>query len=860
MATVRIQLRRGTSSQWDTANPTLAAGEIGIETDTNTFKFGDGVTAWNSLDYALSNTVDDYILLSEKGTAGGVATLDGSGKVPYSQIPSIDELSQDAVNTALVAGTGITKTYNDGANTITVAVDTSVIATKAELAEVAQDSVNDSLVAGEGLVKTYDDVNNLITIDIDSTVATLTGTQNLTNKTLTAAVVENGIDINGGINFEGATHDEFETTLIAIDPTADRTISLPDNSGTIALTSNLSAYAPLAGATFTGAVNGTDLTLSGNLTVNGTTTNINTTNLTVEDKNIVLGDTDSPSNATANGGGISLKGDTDKLFTWSLSDSAWSSSENIVIPSDKTYKIDGNIVLSSSQVLGKSLPSGEVVGTNDSQILSNKSIDLTDNTLSGTVAEFNAALSDDNFVTLTGSETLSNKTLTSPVINGPTGLTKYDVSLDNVDNTSDADKPVSTATQSALDLKANLSGGAAFTGTITLPSTTSIGNVSDTEIATLNGVTSAIQTQLDAKLESTTAASTYAPIASPTFTGTVSGVTKSMVGLANVDNTADTDKPISSLTQSALDLKADLAGPTFTGTVTLPGTTSIGDVSSTEIGYVNGVTSSIQTQINTKASSADVSSHTSATTSVHGISDTSQLAYKNAADQTFTGNLEVDGNMTVDGNLTVNGTTFNASATSITIEDNMVQLAHQNSANSVDLGLVVAYNDGSTKHAGIVRDVSDSKWKLFKGVTSEPATTVDFTQGSLDDLALNNLTAAGVVFTDGTQTKEGVPSRTTILQKTASYTLGALTERDNFIEVDSTSATTITIPTNSTLAFPVGTSIDILQTNTGQVTIAGAAGVTVNGTPGLKLRTRWSSATLFKRATDTWVVMGDLTA
>lgn len=861
MATVRIQLRRGTSSQWDTANPTLAAGEIGIETDTNTFKFGDGVTAWNSLDYALSNTVDDYILLSEKGTAGGVATLDGSGKVPYSQIPSIDELSQDAVNTALVAGTGITKTYNDGANTITVAVDTSVIATKAELAEVAQDSVNDSLVAGEGLVKTYDDVNNLITIDIDSTVATLTGAQNLTNKTLTSAVVENGIDINGGINFEGATHDGFETSLIAIDPTADRTISLPDNSGTIALTSNLSAYAPLAGATFTGAVNGTDLTLSGNLTVNGTTTNINTTNLTVEDKNIVLGDTDSPSNATANGGGISLKGDTDKLFTWSLSDSAWSSSENIVIPSDKTYKIDGNIVLSSSQVLGKSLPSGEVVGTNDSQILSNKSIDLTDNTLSGTVAEFNAALSDDNFVTLTGSETLSNKTLTSPVINGPTGLTKYDVSLDNVDNTSDADKPVSTATQSALDLKANLSGGAAFTGTITLPSTTSIGNVSDTEIATLNGVTSAIQTQLDAKLESTTAASTYAPIASPTFTGTVNGVTKSMVGLANVDNTADTAKPISSATQTALDAKANLAGgATFTGTVVLPSTTSIGNVSATEIGYVDGVTSSIQTQINTKAASADVSAHTSATTSVHGISDTSQLAYKNAANQTFTGNMEVDGNLVVDGDFTVNGTNFSASATSIVIEDNIVQLAHQNAANTVDLGLVVAYNDGSAKHAGIVRDVSDAKWKIFKGVTSEPSTTVDFTQGSLDDLQVNNLTAAGVIFTDGTQTKEGVPSRTTILQKTASYTLGALTERDNFIEVDSTSATTITIPTNSTLAFPVGTSIDILQTNTGQVTIAGAAGVTVNGTPGLKLRTRWSSATLFKRATDTWIVMGDLTA
>jgi hypothetical protein len=90
--------------------------------------------------------------------------------------------------------------------------------------------------------------------------------------------------------------------------------------------------------------------------------------------------------------------------------------------------------------------------------------------------------------------------------------------------------------------------------------------------------------------------------------------------------------------------------------------------------------------------------------------------------------------------------------------------------------------------------------------------------------------------------------------------LSALTERDNLVEIDSASATTLTIPLNSAVAFPVGTSLDILQTGTGQVTIAGDAGVTVNATPGLKLRTRWSSATLFKRATNTWVVYGDLTA
>ena len=121
--------------------------------------------------------------------------------------------------------------------------------------------------------------------------------------------------------------------------------------------------------------------------------------------------------------------------------------------------------------------------------------------------------------------------------------------------------------------------------------------------------------------------------------------------------------------------------------------------------------------------------------------------------------------------------------------------------------------------------------------------------------------ASGVAFTDGTQTKEGVASRTPIVQKTAAYTLSALTERDSLIEVSSATGVTITIPTNTAVAYPIGTSIDILQTGAGQVSIAPVDGtVTVNATPGLKLRTTWSSATLFKRAANTWVVFGDLTA
>lgn len=117
--------------------------------------------------------------------------------------------------------------------------------------------------------------------------------------------------------------------------------------------------------------------------------------------------------------------------------------------------------------------------------------------------------------------------------------------------------------------------------------------------------------------------------------------------------------------------------------------------------------------------------------------------------------------------------------------------------------------------------------------------------------------AAGVAFTDGTQTKEGTPSRTPIIQKSSAYTLSALTERDSMIEVSA--AAVITVPTDATLNYPIGTSIDILQTGTGEVSIAPVSGtVTINATPGRTLRTQWSSATLFKRSANTWVLFGDL--
>jgi len=92
---------------------------------------------------------------------------------------------------------------------------------------------------------------------------------------------------------------------------------------------------------------------------------------------------------------------------------------------------------------------------------------------------------------------------------------------------------------------------------------------------------------------------------------------------------------------------------------------------------------------------------------------------------------------------------------------------------------------------------------------------------------------------------------------TGAYTL-VLTDDGRIVEMSNASGTTLTIPLNSSVAFPVGSQITVIQTGAGQTTIAGAVGVTVNGTPGLKLRAQWSAATLVKRATDTWVAIGDL--
>lgn len=116
-------------------------------------------------------------------------------------------------------------------------------------------------------------------------------------------------------------------------------------SGTKTFTGTLN----LGSATLSGnATFSNNLTISGDLTVNGTTTTINSTTVTTDDKNIVLADTATPSDATSDGGGITLRGTTDKLFRWLDATDAWTSSEHMDLASGKAYYIHGNQVLSGT--------------------------------------------------------------------------------------------------------------------------------------------------------------------------------------------------------------------------------------------------------------------------------------------------------------------------------------------------------------------------------------------------------------------------------------------------------------------------------------------------------------------------------
>jgi hypothetical protein len=397
----RIQVRRGTagagSYQWTTQ--VLYAGEIGYETDTGKFKIGDGSTIWSSLPYAavlpsdLTESVQDIIGTSIVGSGGvEISYSDSTGNttislsnptVQASGITGLDESIDDRVSNLLVAGSGIQLTYNDNANSLTVAATglslsghTHTASNITDFVDSVNDRVANLLTAGSNIQLSYtDNGNNTSSLSIGVSGVSLSGhTHTVSNITdFNTAVSEllpvknitagSGISVSSSSgNFTVALSDPSIQVADITDLTASASeLNYLDLTGSPGTAEASKAVVLDSNKDFTGLRN---LTLSGNLTVNGTTTTINSTTVNVDDKNLELGSIDSPTDTTADGGGITLKGASDKEFKWVNSTTSWTSSENINLNSSSlTYKLNGTTVIGNNILgaSGYSLASGIVI-------------------------------------------------------------------------------------------------------------------------------------------------------------------------------------------------------------------------------------------------------------------------------------------------------------------------------------------------------------------------------------------------------------------------------------------------------------------------------------------------------------------
>jgi hypothetical protein len=312
---------------------------------------------------------------------------------------------------------------------------------------------------------------------------------------------------------------------------------------------------------------------------------------------------------------------------------------------------------------------------------------------------------------------------------------------------------------------------------------------------------------------------------------------------------------------------APLANATFTGTITLPSTTAIGNVTATEIGYVDGVTSAIQTQIDLKAPLANptftgtVAGITKSMISLGNVDDTADSAKPvSTAQQTA---LDLKANIASPAltgtptaptaNVATNTTQI---ATTAFVRAEVAALVNSAPGTLDTLGEIATSLANNASLSTTLTDAIALKAPLagptFTGTVTLPANTVTSAMIAEGTIVNADISATAAI-------EQNKIADTILNQQAASYTL-VLADKNKMVEISNASANTLTVPPNSSVAFPIGSTITILQTGAGQCTLTAGAGVTVNGTPGLKLRTTWSSATLIKRATDTWVALGDMVA
>jgi hypothetical protein len=281
---------------------------------------------------------------------------------------------------------------------------------------------------------------------------------------------------------------------------------------------------------------------------------------------------------------------------------------------------------------------------------------------------------------------------------------------------------------------------------------------------------------------------------------------------------------------TALGLKAPLANPTFTGTVTIPSGASISGfaplASPTFTGTVAGVTS-------THVGLGNVDNTSDANKPVSTATQTALDLKLNLSDPSVDYYITNSGS----GAYLVNGVSNGL----ITFEKGKKYRIHVNATGHPFWIQTVsgAYSSGNVYSTGITNGGAQAGHIL-----------VELPQDAPDNLYYACQFHSSMAGSIAIQSQDAI----TINSKAGNYTILPV-DSGRLIEIAGAGIVTIT----DSASFPVGFSVDVLRTGDGAVSIAGN-GFTPNSTPGLILRTKWSSATLLKRALNTWVVLGDLSA